>query len=406
MRRRNLVLSGLGAAALVLSTGCDSTVGLDLQANNFREVIAPGACKTRDDASRIDLSVLLLGGDGQLTPDSRLSGAKGIVGQQLDRSSFDFAKAPADAGNMLTSDAVASDPNGNELGLGFQTEGLRYHYSGGEDRALESKLVVLMFDKSGSLIGRDPFSGNVDISKASDNLGERLAFFQGVVNQLPSNYRISLVPFSGEFAEITEMYSLPSLNRDVILEGLEAATRDVAGLTPLARALGSTYDAVISQNLNGLNPVVVLFTDGLEGDDVSGDLDAQIARYETGGLNGEPVPVIIVHLQPPPTVDARFRGRDARLADLACRTGGEYIFLERAEEFTTTSYLRSAVLERIDGAWLLDVQTTFDGAAFNPSAYLVSTQLQVNLAGEQRSFTLQRAPRGDQRDTRLWFVKE
>lgn len=407
MRRRKMVLSGLGAAALVLSTGCDSTVGLDLQANNFREVLAPGACKSRDDVSRFDLSVLLLGGTGQLTPDSRLSGAKGIVGDRLEPASFMFAKAPADAGNMVASVAIATDTGNNEQGLGLQIEGLDYRFSGGPDRRDDPKLVIFMMDKSGSLIGRDPFTGDVDISKASDNLGERLAFFQGVINTLPTSYWLSLVPFSQDFAEITEEYSKPKRNKDIILEGLEAATRDVSGLTPLARALGSTYDAVISQNLDGLNPVVVLFTDGLEGDDVSGDLYAQIDRYASGGQNGEPIPVIVIHLQPPATVQTPgFRGRDQRLADLACQTGGEYIFLERAEEFTTTSYLRSAVIERIDGAWQLDVATTFDGPGFDPDAYLVSTQLQVNLAGEARSFTLQRAPRGDQRDTRLWFVKE
>lgn len=410
MRRRNLVLSGFGAAAaFVLSTGCDSTVGLDLQANNFREVIVPGACKLQDDVGTMSLSVLLLGGDGQLTPDSRLSGAQGLVGQRLTFGSFSFDKAPADAGNLFAEPAAATGAAGDQKGVGLQPVSVEYEYSGGIDRRDETKLVVLMMDKSGSLIGRDPFTGDVDVGKASDQSQQRLAFFSGLLENLPENYRVSLIPFNGDFAQFTEEYATPTPNRDVIRAGLELATRasEATGLTPLARALDSTFTRVIEPNLQGMNPVVVVFTDGLEGVDMAADLATQSARYASGGLAQSPVPIIIIHLQPPPTVEEALRGRDPVLADLACQTGGEYIFLERADEFTTTSYLQPAVLNRIDGTWKLDVDTTLSGAAFEPGPWLLSTQLEVVLAGEARSFALQRArQRDDLRDSRLWFFKE
>lgn len=409
MRRRNLVLSGLGAAALFLSSGCDSTVGLDLQANNFREVIVPGACEQTDDLSNVSLSVLLLGGDGQLYPDSRLSGAQGTVGSRLSAERFTFDKAPADAGNNFAEPAAGTGPDGEEQGVGLLPVSLDYEYSGGIERRAETKLVVLMMDKSGSLIGRDPFTGDVDVSKASDQSQQRLAFFSGLLQNLPENYRVSLVPFSGDFPQITDEYSTPTPNRDVILDGLTVATRasEASGLTPLARSLDSVYSRIIQPNLQGMNPVVVVFTDGLEGIDMVADLQAQATRYAGGGLAGASVPIIIVHLQPPPTVDARLRGRDPALADLACQTGGEYIFLERADEFTTTSYLQPAVLNRIDGAWKLGVDTTLNGSAFEPGPWLLSTQLEVVLASEARSFALQRArQRDDLRDSRLWFFKE
>lgn len=410
MRRRNLVLSGLGAATLFLSSGCDSTVGLDLQANNFREVIVPGACKQTDDLSTVSLSVLLLGGDGQLYPDSRLSGAQGTVGNRLSATeSFRFTRAPADSGSMFAEPAVGTGAAGDEQGVGVQPVSLDYEYSGGIDRRNETKLVVLMMDKSGSLIGRDPFTGDVDVSKATDQSQQRLAFFSGLLQNLPENYRVSLVPFSGDFPQITDEYSTPTPNRDVILDGLTVATRasEASGLTPLARSLDSVYTRIIEPNLQGMNPVVVVFTDGLEGVDLAADLQTQATRYADGGLAGASVPIIIVHLQPPPTVDERLRGRDPVLAELACQTGGEYIFLSRADEFTTTSYLQPAVLNRIDGAWKLDVDTTLNSGAFEPGPWLVSTQFTVELAGEERSFVLQRArQRDDLRDSRLWFFKE
>ena len=167
------------------------------------------------------------------------------------------------------------------------------------------------------------------------------------------------------------------------------------------------------------NPVVIVFTDGLEekiengqlvgGDDSKGyvingngrtddtvpgfnDILApgQSRDLYAGGVNGSgiPVPVIVMHLQPPAT-SPYLRGRDKRLQQLACDTGGEYVFLENPSQFTISSNLQSMIANRIAGAWHLDVQTSLSSPNFDAggNGYLLSTSLQVTLAASQERLT-------------------
>lgn len=406
MSRRNLVLSGLGVATMMLSSGCDSTVGLDPSRTSFTKVIVPGACKVDDSLGQVDFSVMLLDGTRALLPDTRLNGEVEPVGGLLDYTSFAFDPAPSDLMYNFSTAGAAIGPDGSPQPVGLQRSSLDFVYSGGEDRKNDPRLVVMMLDQSGSLVGFDPFNGMFDPRQASDRADQRLSFFQQLIGNLPNEYHLSLVSFSGDFANITPEYSTPVRNKSVILEGLNALQYTEGGTTPLARALKDTRERVIEPN-GGMNPAVILFTDGVEdGDptDGNGAFAQEVTSYER---DGNPIPVIVIHLQPPVDVPAERRGRNARLAELACRTGGEYIFLPDAEQFTTNNNLQAAVLNRIVGVWRLRADSTLSGPDFEPGGWLLSTQITVSLAGRELSTDLQlTSGQGGVTDTRAWFFKE
>lgn len=407
MRRRNLVLSGLGVATLLFSAGCDSTVGLDPTRTSFTKVIVPGACKAQDDLGVVDFSVMLLDGTRALLPDTRLQGEVNLVGDLLDETSFEFGKAPEDIDLGFPEPGVGFGPNGETLGVGLQAIGLDFLYPGGIERQRDPRLVVMMLDHSGSMVGVDPFTNMFDPTKASDSDDQRISFFEQLILNLDDDYLLSLVSFQGDFANITPEYSTPARNKSVILEGLTSLQFDENGTTPLTRALDDVRSRIIQPNPQ-MNPVVVLFTDGVEdGDptDGEGGFEQAVAGYADRPEGA--IPVIVIHLQPAPGVPAEQRGRSQRLAELACRTGGEYIFLENADEFTTNNNLQPAVQNRIQGVWRLKAQTTLSNGAFGEGGWLLSTQVEVTLGGRSRTFPLQYSTDlGAARDTRVWFFKE
>ncbi len=410
MRRRNLVLSGLGVATLMFSSGCDSTVGLDPTRTSFTKVIVPGACKAQDDLGQIDFSVMLLDGTRALLPDTRLNGEFAPVGELLEFDDFRFSLAPNDAGSGFAQAAVALGPDAMPRGVDLNPIGLEFAYSGGEDRRRDPRLVVMMLDHSGSLAGIDPFTGDYDPGKASDPNEQRISFFQQLVSTLPDDYLLSLVSFKEGLANITPDLSTPIRNKSVILEGLNELQFDQRGTTPLTRALNDTRNRVIEPNGN-MNPVVVLFTDGVEAGDPSdagGQFEEAVAGYADRAAGA--IPVIVIHLQRAdhPDIPAEQRGRNAKLAELACRTGGEYIFLPNADEFTTNNNLQPAVSNRIVGVWRLAAESTLSNAEFEPGGWLLSTQVEVTLAGRSLATPLQRARESSDEftDTRVWFSKE
>jgi len=408
MRRRNLVLSGLGVAAMLLSAGCDSTVGLDPTRTSFTKVIVPGACKAQDNLGELDFSVMMLDGNRALVPETLINGEVAPVGDLLDYTNFTFSKAPSDSDLMFAEPAVAVNDAMQPQGVGLNPIGLDFLYSGGIERQRDPRLVVFMLDHSGSLVGVNPFTMMFDPTQASDSDDQRISFFQQLIGNLPNEYLLSLVSFSEDFADITPEYSTPIRNKSVILAGLNELQFEEGGTTPLTRALDDTRTRVIEPNA-GMNPVVILFTDGVEdGDPTDGDGGFEAAIDGYANRAGAAIPVIVVHLQPPANAPADQRGRNARLAELACRTGGEYIFLQNADEFTTNSNLQTAVLNRIVGVWRLKAQSTLSNPGFDPGGWLLSTQIEVTLAGESRIADLQRSREstGDFSDTRVWFSKE
>ena len=430
MTIRTRLLAGVAALGL-LATACDSTVGLDPTQPTFTKLLVPGVCPINEDLSQVGLSVMLLDGRSALVPDSRVAREIGRLGELLSIQNFSFNKAPQDEGTMINDPAVvvSDDGSATKTGITFAPVNLEFAYPGSEARKDQEKLVVLVMDHSGSLSGLDPQTGRPANELRSDYRDERISFFDQFVGGLPNDYWVSLVKMNDRGGNIAQcevaeacgmperVCSDPTKNRDPVKCGLRSLQFNEQGLTPLNETLKRAMDAIIRPNVDPsrtskpLNPVVVVFSDGTEDGDPSGELFGENGAgpiYKTG-IAGQPVPIIFVHLSAPRT--SRFfiepSGRSQEFQRLACETGGEYIFLENASEFLDNSDLQSSVLNRIEGVWRLLTDTSLSYDQFDSGGYLMSTSLTVSLGGKQRTRALQRNVEAGNTsgDTRVWMVK-
>ena len=116
----------------------------------------------------------------------------------------------------------------------------------------------------------------------------------------------------------------------------------------------------------------------------------------------------MLHIQPPQGVEAERRGRQPALADLACRTGGAYVFLDSADLMIDRPSILRRVAGRIPGAWRLQTTTTLDEPALPAGAWAVSTMLEATIEGVTRSHAMQRARDAGAavHDGRLWFSEQ
>ena len=217
--------------------------------------------------------------------------------------------------------------------------------------------------------------------------------------------------------------SNPVRDRDSTECSLTAVTNESTGNTPMNAVLSEIYRNIIAnQNVSGdLNPVVVLFTDGAEENDESidalleegGALDLYAKGYENNFLQA-PVPIIVLHLDQRPEAEAAWgyrRGRDARLMQLACATGGEYLYFANNEELTDGQKygdLGAFIRNRIKGHWAVDVNANF--AELDAGDWSVATSVRVELPGSTISQELSRRQSAVNNnaavDRRLWFSKE
>ncbi|MFZ4737809.1 MAG: vWA domain-containing protein [Bradymonadia bacterium] len=404
----------------------------------FDRLLVAGGCaqSNRADLGEVSLNVALMVptqvGLVPILPFDRIAQVSTLVGETLSPESFTFGPPLVD-GERANDVGVAEPevPEGERVGVDLQPSGLEFVWNGGEARKDDERLVVLMLDNSGTLEGLDPRTGAYAPQTASDEKEQHITWFQNFVlsEALPAETTwFSLVSFQNRLPELTAEFSAPTRNRDVLHNpdvatpepvnenGLAKIGRKEGGATPLASALDRTYDAVIAQNPD-LNPVIVLFTDGVEasddpdkniGDSSPVSLESVVPTLVNHTVDGvaSPVPVIVLHLQP--TVGSGYRrGRDKDLADLACATGGSYIFLERADDFQTNNDLEPLVRSLLEGHWRLTTRTTLDDDSIPDGPVLLSTELQLELGDVTRSapMTFDRND-SDRRDGRLWFYKD
>lgn len=429
MQSRMIV--GLISLAIAL-TGCSGDEGfLNPTQLTLTKLSVPGVCPVSDNLTQVGLSVMLLDGRSALVPDSRIARETGVLGELLSSQNFSFSKAPQDEDAQINSPVVVVRDNGasDKRGITFAPAGLEFAYPGSEARKNQNKLVVLVMDHSGSLSGIDPIVGRPDSTLRTDYRDERISFFDQLVGGLPSDYFVSLVKMNDRGANITQcaaaeacgiperVCSNPTKNRDSVKCGLRSLQFNEQGLTPMNETLKRAMESIIRLNADPsrtndpLNPVVVVFSDGTEDGDPSGDLFAEDGAgplYQQG-VNGQPVPIIFVHLGAPRT--SRFyeqpSGRSRDFQRLACATGGEYFFLEDPAEFLNNGDLKTIVLNRIEGIWRLLSDTSLSYEPFESGGYLMSTSVTVSLAGEERTRALQQNVEsgGAVKDSRVWMVK-
>ncbi len=394
----------LGAA--VSGGGCDKTVGIDAERPSFSKLLVPSACSnSSDDLSRVDISVLMLDRHDAILPDDRLQFETETIGEMLKPANFHFSSLSDNVSGKPGWVAAEGNPNASQASS-LDVKEVSFLYTGGKDRKDDNRLVILLLDHSESLMGETK-DGSLDTQYATDARDERISFFNQLLQNLPSDDYVSLAWFNSNVkTNIDGVYAYPSRNREIMKAGLDQLSRNEAGKTPLADALSDVFDSIIKGNYKNWNPIVVLFTDGVEGGDTSTHtLDDVVQQYTS---LTEPVPIIVLELQPPEAVqDAGRRGRHSDLMDLACKTGGEYFFISSPTQFTDTgTNLEQAVLNRLAGVWRLNTQTDLQDATLFPAnqGYLLSTSLEVTLGEKKRSANL--SNNDGTSDSRLWFYKK
>ena len=443
------MVSTLPLAALA-AFGCDSTVALDTTLPSLTDVFVSGVCPVNDSYQDLELSLILLNQDDEnanLLPNSRVQKERASVEVLLQTKfteSFKFELPSVAPAELRSSGKVAymtpEAQGSSQTPLSIAPSNIRFDYSG--DNIEADPYMILLLDHSLSMLGYDnddPANpGRLVLNKGSDPSDQRVAFFQQLLKNLPSNYYASIISFKGELDDAETQDNLVSgpisLNPSVSYEvpnlgGSGGDTVTKTGLklledrlntfsvkstleigTPLRRGLNTGYELALEAldstlTTRGLRPVVVLFTDGVEEGDTSGSesLLEIAAKYKEAG-----VPVHIVHLQPPVTVDPSRRGRDAEFAAFACQTNGDYLFVPKADTFSESKTLSKVLNSRLEGRWVLGLDTSFDNEMNFPTeqGYLFNSVLQVTLGGVSQNYSISRSEDNDSsRDQRLWLYK-
>ena len=397
----------------------------------LRDVYVSGLCSSQSSNHQLELSVLLRSPVRNILPSSRVEDERKYVNGLLKASDFEFS-LPATSATDLEGDAYLTQDqaSGASVAMSITPVKVEYEYVGGEDQKDAKPYVIFLLDQSASHIGMT--ETDLNPSNSTDYNGVRLSFFNQLLQNLPEHYYASVIAYQGNEDDATSADTLATsplslrqmyetevegereelIGVDILLNRLSELTSNI-GLkvgTPMRQALKSTLRIAKEArdnppNVSGLSPVVILYTDGVEGGDTSTgpeDLSEIAAMYKAEGI-----PVHIVHLNLPFTFPEEDRVRSSAFAELACQTGGDYHFLERSETFYIHPSLLPMIESRTQGRWKLTVESDFNNEELFPSqmGYLLSTELKVTLGQDSKTYSLRSDGRPDQ-DTRVWVYKD
>jgi len=443
MNRLSILRRGALPLSLLALFGCDSTVALDTTLPSLRDVYVSGVCPVEGSDDQLALSVVLLSQNenkdksANLLPTDRVQKERKNVGELLKTDSFTFSLPSIAAAEVGDIDGVAymthdDDPSAVSS-LAINPLDVSFDYVAGEEGQSASPYVIFVMDQSSSHIGQT--SSEIVLNKATDSTDQRISFFTQVIKNLPESYYASIISYRGNFDDAQETdnpTNIPlSLNPSQKYEyeedgvarktsGEELLTQRLRGFTvkanlefgsPRIKALKSAYElateAIASPpaNSNGLRPVVVLYTDGVEDGDSSGLSDSLsdiAALYAAADI-----PVHVVHLNLPITFDPSERLRDQELAELACATRGDYLFVQNSKSFSESKTLQPILNNRIDGRWKLTLESTLNTNSFpGEQGYLFNSALQVTLGAETKTYSIAKAMDGSpSKDQRVWIFK-
>lgn len=446
MIRLSLLKRGIIPLSLLAILGCDSTVALDTTLPSLRDVYVSGICPidTTDADNQLALSVVLLSQSddvnksANLLPSSRIQKERKTVGELLMTSDFTFSLpsiAETEAGNLQGVAYMTNDDDPSMISkLAIDPIGVQFDYVAGEDQQDKAPYVIFVLDQSSSHIGETAI--DLDLNKATDSSDQRISFFTQVIKNLPHSYFASIISYRGSFDDAlkednptnvplslnpktTYAYEEDGVRKEkngaeILTDRLKTFTvkKNLEVGTPMILALKSALKLAKDSRDNppsskGVRPVVVLYTDGIEEGDTSGStetLSDMAALYAEAGI-----PVHVMHLNLPFAFSDDERRRDVELGQLACKTRGDYIFVQKDKSFSESNIFQQVISNRIDGRWLLKVQSDFQNVDVFPreQGYLFNTTLKVSLGAETKIFSVAKSLDGNlSKDQRVWIYKD
>lgn len=305
------------------------------------------------------------------------------------------------------------------------------------------RAIAIVMDNSGSLFGKgvSDQDSTVVSDRATDRIKNRIAAAKAfLINLKNKSYKentvLALWSFTGE-SQLSVRAETGSIDSDPVkpyvlsVDVVRNALQDLALESNFGRS--NVYDAltVVAENMNDIQLVpsrqatIILFTDGpddsvttFEGADeadISAARDRARAKYEGAldALETAGAQVIIVHLDhgigpdglaalAPDPINAMPVPRDANgrtgplaeYGDIACRTGGYYLYATDAHGLTEQFNTITALL---GGTWKVDVGLeTVENIDFN-GPYKVSGVLDVSLDNKEKSYFF--SPLGNRNST-------
>lgn len=384
-RRLGLALLAgvLGVASLA---GCDNTVNIRILQINLREIYPAGSSYSAADdggaacepnGETFDLKLLLLGNtpqrtleqvrDGDLLQDCVFEVAPGSSDSgtcYFNDASFTFEAAAAQRlsaicdGDEACDEGWTCDPTDRvcERPLSLGVRDVEYvRYGNPDERKVKGRILSLIIDNSGSTRGMN--SEGEYTETPSDPNDERLAASVALVQSLDSADRVGVFSLSGvgttgvrhDSRKLGDEAGLGGLGfyggdkgRRVVIEAINSLDAIESGGTPVWDAIVLAAEAMDqAANFDEYTPGILLVTDGYRKQDLE---TPEAAREEHGpvasftealeAVEGQGIPVFVVHLENTLSV-RQILGRDARLEELACASGGAYYRMERPQSLKT-----------------------------------------------------------------------
>lgn len=432
---RHSISMGIVLGAALSTISCDSTVWLDDTLPSLTAVYASGACQIS--GNELDVSVVLVNqGDtssSNILPTTRVAkeGATPVT-ELLDSGSFQFNTPPIMETKiqegLLTEGVAYGEPEygsmtGEPKTVQLDPRSIDFEWASPDPEAERIPLLILLMDQSASVLGLPSSRPGVRPSQmyGSDITHQRLTFFKSLVKGLDENYEVAMLTFSGfttSFGADESRVNNPTLNRDLVVNEIERLNVATAyePRTALNQALADAKEMIEGLEPDTYDPVVVVFTDGLESGDNSMNVPDINALAPFFVERHVPVHTLQLRSKVDPAGEEMDEiGRQAPLESmsrLACQTGGDFYYIRKAEDFTSNNDLGTMLRNRLVGRWSLKVQTPLFSEVMDPEApaVMLTTELEATLAGEVERFTAAQSIQGTTNlvttDNRIWILRQ
>ena len=388
---RRYISLGVALTTSLNIAACDSTVWLDDTLPSLTAVYASGACKVTE--NEIDISVVLVNqGDStssNILPTTRVAkeGATPVA-ELIDSGSFIFNPPPimeakVEQGILEGGNAYGESEtglmNGKKPGtVELSPKNVDFQWSSSDPEAGRIPLLILLMDQSNSVLG---------LSRSEQRFGsdighQRITFFKSLIKNLNDNFEVAMLTFSGftsDYGSDSSVVNVPTVNRELVGSALEELkfSNKYEARTPLSQALNDAKSLIESQVPDTYDPVVVVFTDGLEDGDNSmgGPSIDELATF----FVQRHVPVHTIQLRAKQDTNPASGDLDAeskrpkpleKMSALACQTGGDFYYIRNAEDFTSNNDLGPMLRNRLTGRWSLKVNTNM----FDPDKDMIITK--------------------------------